>query len=323
MKKQYLLDWNELAFGSKSELGEGTKTFIAAPRSMSQKRLQKIIRTYLPKGDLVIGVSKETYVENLEGLPQFEMIKLSEVEPLVSKIAESNVKYTCQILEYNQRDLMHILKKVRFQSAVFVNGSWYGPFHMKPIYYELMNSKTPYELISPFIDEIEASVYVDNLEPTMTQPPLGKVQTEEELLKIVSLAAQRSYDYAAFLTGAVLAKKSPKGYDVLMTSHNKILPYETYAMHTGSLREKNFAPQNDMNYYDTLHAEMVMLSQAAKSQLSLKGCTLFVNLLPCPQCARMLADSELQELVYSIDHSAGFAARLLEDCGKKVRRVLP
>jgi len=322
MKPSYLLDWNELAFGKKSVLGKGDKIFIAAPRKLSAKRINQIIKTQLPKADIVFGVSKEEYVGGLEDCSQFQMLSLSDLNPIAEKLSKAKLPHTFHILEYNQRDLIHILQKVSFKKAVFFNGSWYGPFHMKPVYYELVNSKTPYELVSPFIDEQEAQVYADEHRNDSLWHLAYTSVTDAELFDVVTQAARASYDYAAYQTGAVLAKKSSKDYKVLLTSHNVVLPYETYAMHHGSLREKNFAVQNDMNYYDTLHAEMVLLAKALAQKVSLKNCSLFVNLLPCPQCARMLAETDITEVVYGIDHSAGFAVQLLEQCGKSVRRVI-
>ncbi len=322
MKPTYLLDWNEIAFKNKSELGKGTKIFIAAPRSISQTRIKQLFKTYLPANDLVFGIAKESYVDGLSNQPQFSMLGMQDISPVVDKVHRSKTPHQCQILEYNQRDLVHILQKVSFKKVIFLNGSWYGPFHMKPAYYTLMNAKTPYELVSPFSDETEARTYAENLIFSKALPSQDKNVSELEIIELVAETARKSYDYAAYQTGAILARKESNGYSVLFSAHNKILPYETYAMHNGSLREKNFTIQNDMNHYDTLHAEMALLAQALKVQVSVKGCTLFVNLLPCPQCARMIAETEISEIVYSIDHSGGFAAQLLEDSGKTVRRIV-
>ena len=49
---------------------------------------------------------------------------------------------------------------------------------------------------------------------------------------------------------------------------------------------------------------------------------MFINLMPCPTCARMLAMTDIEEFVYSIDHSDGYAVKMLEAAGKKVRRVV-
>jgi deoxycytidylate deaminase len=111
-------------------------------------------------------------------------------------------------------------------------------------------------------------------------------------------------------------------YKPLGGAFNKVVPYQTYAMHHGSAREKNFSPANDLNHYDTIHAEVALLINAQKNKTDLAGTTLFINLMPCPTCARMLSQTDIEEFVYSVDHSDGYAVKMLEAAGKKVRRVV-
>jgi deoxycytidylate deaminase len=99
------------------------------------------------------------------------------------------------------------------------------------------------------------------------------------------------------------------------------VPFQTYAMHHGASRERHFSPPNDLNHYDTVHAEVEMLIQAQKSHLDLNSTSLFINVLPCPPCSRMLAETMISEVVYINDHSSGYAVQILELSGKKVRRV--
>jgi deoxycytidylate deaminase len=56
--------------------------------------------------------------------------------------------------------------------------------------------------------------------------------------------------------------------------------------------------------------------------MDMKGSSLFINLLPCPTCARLLSQLPLGEVVYVEDHSDGYAVKILETSGKKVRRVV-
>jgi deoxycytidylate deaminase len=93
-------------------------------------------------------------------------------------------------------------------------------------------------------------------------------------------------------------------------------------MHYGASREKHFSPPNDLNYYDTVHAEVMLILQAQRQDIKLAGTTLFINLLPCPSCARMLCETPIVEFVYTNDHSEGYALRLLQAAGKKVWRLV-
>jgi len=90
----------------------------------------------------------------------------------------------------------------------------------------------------------------------------------------------------------------------------------------GASRERHFSPVNDLNHYDTIHAEMMLLTKMLSAQKSVKGLSLFVNLMPCPNCARNLAETDIAEVVYRTDHSEGYAVQLFEKNHKKVRRLV-
>jgi deoxycytidylate deaminase len=79
---------------------------------------------------------------------------------------------------------------------------------------------------------------------------------------------------------------------------------------------------NDLNHYDVNHAEVELITQAVRDHLDLAGTTLFINVLPCPTCARMLTSTDIAEFVYAEDHSSGYAIRMLEAAGKTVRRIV-
>jgi deoxycytidylate deaminase len=318
---QYEFDWADLAFGSKKAVKDLQAIFIAASREMSTKRFKEIVATYLPKGNIVLGLAKEPYVLGLENQPQFKMLQQEMVQAIVDKVNRASTKHKIYTLRYNQRDLVFILEKANFARALFVNGSWYHGFHLRPEYYVLAKQRTPYELISPFADDAEARNFAST---TKLSPVAAKgVCTDREMIEFAQAAARHSYDYASFQTGAALGRRKGMKYELLATSHNQIVPYETYAMHFGSERERYFSPTHDLNHYDTIHFEVAMLIQAQKRKLDLTGATLFANVLPCPHCSHMLAATDIAELVYSEDHSAGYAIQMLEAAGKKVRRIVP
>lgn len=325
---KYVFDWNELAFESKKPLKELNATFIAAPRHISPKRFTDLLKIYLKKGPVILGVAKEQYVQGFEGQPQFEMLTAQKVLPVVDVVDASNSPHKLYILQYFQRDLPHIIEKIPMRCCVLVNGSWKFSFHNGAAYSQLTKRGVPMEYVSPFVDEAEARKYgkavsnkigkkfSDNLE---LFPDLD--DQDEHGLFVAWLAARLSFDYT-YQTGAILVKKDKNGdLKYIAYGSNEVVPYETYALHHGSLREQHFSPTNDLNYYDTIHAEMQILVKVANERLSYANSTLYINLMPCPTCARVLAQTKIHEIVYMHDHSDGYAATLLEKAGKKVRRV--
>lgn len=316
----YNFDWAELAFKSKRPLNELNATFIAAPRELSTARFTQLVKEYLPKGHILLGISKENFVDGFEGQPQFKMLKQNDIQPLLDKVNKAS-EHKVYTLSYLQRELPHIIEKLEIKKAIFVNGSWRQSFHTLPVYYALVNKQVPYGLVSAFVNEDEARAYEVQIKAKIEHPKFNDNIKDEAVMKLGDAVAKQSYDHT-FQTGTVLAKKTKAGYTPLLSAFNKVLPYQTYAMLNGASREANFSPPNDLNHYDTIHAEMSLIVQAQKQGISLKDTTLFVNLMPCPACARTIAETDIKEIVYRIDHSEGYAVNLLTKVGKDIRRIV-
>lgn len=325
MTKPYSFDWSDLAFGSKKSVDALNATFIMAPREMSVARFTQIVKEYLPKGNIVLGLAKEPYVLGFEDQPQFRTLLFSSVENILTKVNASPSKYKIYTLSYFQRETKHLIEKLAFSRVLLVRGSWKFAFHTQPTYYALVNRTIPYEMISPFVDEAEARSFehavTTELAPRIPKAATSKVYTESEMLALAGSVATLSFDNT-FQTGAVLGREVGKsGYRLLTYGFNAIVPYQTYAMHHGAAREKNFSPPNDLNHYDTNHAEVELLLRAAKEKILLEGTTLFVNLMPCPTCTRMLSQTDIAEVVCALDHSGGYAVEIFATSGRVVRIV--
>jgi dCMP deaminase len=316
-------DWSDLAFASKKPVNQLRATFIAAPRELSALRFTELVKLYLPKANIVLGLAKEPFVLGLENQPQFKMLEAANVQRIIDKVNLSPSEHKIYTLSYFQRELNYLLEKLKFSRVVFIRGSWKYAFHTQPPYYTLVNRGIAYELVSPFVDESEAKAYEKHI--TQQIPPFQGASLEkmgeEEMMAAASAAANYSFDYC-FQVGASLGRPKNKGYQLLAQTYNKVVPYQTFAMHFGASREINFSPPHDLNHYDTVHAEVEMILKAGKEHIDLKGTTLFINLLPCPMCSRMFAETGIAEFVYRQDHSNGYAIRMLEAAGKKVRRIV-
>jgi deoxycytidylate deaminase len=312
-------DWADLAFGSKKPLRELRAIFIAAPRELSQARLSQLVKQYLPEGNIVLGLAKEPYVDGFEGQAQFKTLQPADAQKLITKVNAAKLPHKIVTLGYFQRDFAYILDKLDFKKVLLINGSWKHMFHTLPAYYLLATRHTPYELLSPFASETEARVYAERT--PLTEVPQSGRFSDIEMLELAGKVATQSYDYG-FQTGVALGRKQGNKYELLATGFNRVVPFQTYAMHYGASREQHFSPVNDLNHYDTIHAEVDFILNAQKQGLDLHSTTLFINLLPCPACARMFTQTDITEFVYREDHSAGYAIKMLEAAGKKVRRIV-
>jgi deoxycytidylate deaminase len=319
-------DWSELAFTSKKPLRSLNAIFIAAPRTITKRRFAQLIKRYLPLGDIVVGIAKEPYVLGFEGQPQFAMLTLPEINEIIQKVNNAGAPHKIYTLSYFQREQKHLFEKTGFSRAVFTNGSWKLMFHTSETFYALFTAGVPYEQVSPFADEQEAREYEAAVWPKLQKHSEVKTDvplSETAMLKAAQTASYASYDHS-YQTGVALGKKTAEGkYELIATTFNRVVPFQTYAWHYGPSREVNFSPPGDLNHYDAVHAEVELIIKAAEEKIDLEGTALFINLLPCPSCARMFTETKITEFVYSEDHSAGYAVQLLEKAGKTVRRVVP
>lgn len=316
----YELNWSDLAFESKKPLKVLKATFILAPREMSKIRFTQIIKEYLPTGNIVVGFAEQDYINGFDGQPQFMTLKYDDVREIISKVNNSKSPNKITALFYDQSAIMHILDKVHFKKVLLVNGSWQFSFHLRPEFYTIALNNIPIEFISPFASEDEALEYAEKFksQTKVSEKPL----TEVEMMRLAGEVAKHSFD-TTHQTGVVLGKRLSSGkYKPLLAVYNKVVPFETFAWHFGASREKHKSQPGDLNHYDTVHCENLVIIEAQKKKMDIKNTTLFINLLPCPTCARMLCEAEIDEIVYTLDHSNGYAVALLEKAGKKVRRLI-
>jgi deoxycytidylate deaminase len=310
--------WGELAFASKKPLNNLDAIFILAPREISPARFTQLVKAYLPEGNLVVGLAAEDYVLGFEDQPQFRMLKLNTIERIIEKVNSTDPAHTISTLNYPQRDAKYLLEKLKFRKILLINGSWKYVFHSRPEYYTIVNSHTPYKMLSPFshVDEAKAYAAAIKFAPFKT----GKLHSESEMMDLAISASKQSFDYNA-QTGVALGRRQAQYYELLTTAYNGVVPYQTYAMHHGAARERNFSPMHDLNHYDTNHAEVELVMKAQKAKMDLHGTSLFINLLPCPTCARMFTRTDIAEFIYREDHSDGYAVHLLTEVGKTIRRL--
>lgn len=326
---QYGFDWSGLAFGSKKPLSGLKATFILAPRELSATRFTQLIKQYLPLGNIIVGLANEDYIDGFDGQPQFRTLRHSTISAIIDKVNASASPHKIYSLTYFQRETDFIIHKLKLKRVVAVRGSWHLAFHNRSTYYALVNAHIQFDMVSPFTDEAEARQYASRLWPEIIKaaelPEIHQASySAADMLGFASRTARLSYDYS-FQTGVTLGKPAGKGNDgyiLLAYAYNKVVPYQSYAMHHGAAREANFSPPHDLNHYDTVHAEVELVIEAQRQGIDLHGTSLFINLLPCPTCARMLADTDIAELVYREDHSNGYAIAMLEAAGKTVRRIV-
>lgn len=300
-------------------------TFIPAPREMSEKRLVELVKDKLKRRNVVLGIQLAEFVDGFDNQPQFRTLPAAPAIRFARKIAEAKLPYGLYVLQYAPNTPVDdIIRAMRPNDVTVVRGSYHTVFHRRSTYDLLKKRSIPFELVSPFVDEAEAKLFLRTVEAPMRalvslRQPHGFVD-EATLMTYSRDIAKISFDYS-FQTGAVLAEKTKSGYTLVDAAANDVVPYQTYALHFGNSREENLSPRHDANHYDTIHAEMNLLVRAMKNGVNFEGKTLFINMMPCPNCARTLVKTGLEEVVYSEVHSDGYAVELFGNAGIKTRRI--
>jgi deoxycytidylate deaminase len=61
--------------------------------------------------------------------------------------------------------------------------------------------------------------------------------------------------------------------------------------------------RSEFFYRHVKHAEIKLIGKLKKEGISLAGQTVFVTLLPCPECLKVLIQERITEIFYREDHS--------------------
>ena len=293
-------------------------TFVLAPRDMSEKRVIQIVKSALSQGNVVFGIAEEPFITGFEGQPQFQTLAIRGVEQLAQKVATAKVSNNLHILQYPQNEADVVIRALRPNKVLVVRGSYLYAFHNRSTYRLLQKRNIPFDYVSPFVDESEAQEYEQSV--SLPAPNYVSNASEEAIFKVVDTIAMCSYDYS-FQVGAVLAQRKGSNYSVVDAACNEVVPYQTHALHFGNAREDNtVAPQSSSSHYDTIHAEMNLLVRSMQNGVTFSGKSLFINMLPCPNCARTLVKTGLEEVVYLLEYSDGYSQQLFNQCGIKTRR---
>ncbi len=305
-----IFSWQQLA-----EI-ENSPILILGSREISSERITQLTNQLLKNTDktIVWGVFTEKFILGLENSPQFRTLTVKTLKESLVQLNSARVS----ILEYSQAQASAIIAEHDWSAIIGINGSWHRAFHYRDEYQVIKKLKIPFKFASAFNDEKEALEYESKIIIERPKLPVNYSEScsENTLFKLVDEVSHRSFDNT-WQTGAVLAKNG----EFLLATYNKVVPFETYALLHGANKEKHKTPPQDLNHYDTNHAEVEMVLEATRRNINLKNCSLFINLMPCPICARMLAQTEIKEIVYKNPHSNNYAITILEKAGKTIRQI--
>lgn len=137
---------------------------------------------------------------------------------------------------------------------------------------------------------------------------------EEYFMGLAILSAERSKDPSTQVGACIVDE------------NNKIISVGYNGAPIGYDDDKDMTWERDGNFLDTKYAYVCHseLNAILNSRVKVDGCKLFVTLFPCNECAKVIIQSGIKEVIYLSDKYAGTegniaAKKMLDVCGIKYR----
>ncbi len=317
-----IIEWETISDKNKSYLKNLKPIFILGGVRTTEKRLSFLVKNLIKQNkNVLIGVLKDKFINGFEGQEQFETQSFEDTKKIINKL-ETDFNKKITILFYFQRNTKYILKDIDPSFVLIFNSSFKYAFHFTEIFYTLIKQKINYKLISPFFDKNEAlefDKYYKNIlakKAKKIQSFYGKDKKDIDIKKLLLLEQSLSFDHT-FQTSLLFFQQNK----LIISAHNTIIPFSTHARHFGFLKEKNYSPPQDLNFYNTNHAEVNLLLKALENKFPLKNGEIYINLLPCPFCSRMLCKTGIKKVNFLYDHSNQYAQDLFKNCKIKIEKI--
>lgn len=308
------LVWHKLTAKNKEVLKRiANVTLVMGSAFVESARLKQVAQEYGKAGTVIFGSLLEEQIPELVGT-QFASLPLAKLET-----ALDGSKNTA-ILSYLSVHSKYIIEELRPKRVLWFNGSWSRVLHYREEFWSAFNSNAKVEMLSPFMSEANARKYSAKIQKRneaefdrWLQGKTTRLQAKQ-LLDIAEAAKALSWDWDG-QTGAVIARKG----ELLSYGYNIVLPYPAAEMHEGSLRDHAHAPLGErLEFYQTNHAELSAILRAQEAGHNLTGTTLYTTKFPCPFCARVIADSDIERIVYTGEYTNNMGYEMLERAGKKL-----
>ena len=151
-------------------------------------------------------------------------------------------------------------------------------------------------------------------------PPNRTISHDAFLQEVMNKAlteAQKSADWWRQV-GAVFLKDG----DIIAEGHNRHLPSDFHLAFNGDPRT-NFNAGERIDLSTAIHAEAGIIATCAKKGLSVEGSSAFVTTFPCPNCARLLAESGVKKVYYQQGYSLLDAEAILQAYNVEIVLVPP
>lgn len=142
---------------------------------------------------------------------------------------------------------------------------------------------------------------------------------DEYFMSIATQVAERSTCIRRKV-GAVVVKDKR----MVATGYNGVPTGIMHCAERGCLRDQLGIPSGERHELCRgTHAEQNALLQAARYGTPIEGSIIYVTTQPCIQCAKMLINAGITEIIFDGDYPDALARELLDEAGIKTRIYKP
>lgn len=140
---------------------------------------------------------------------------------------------------------------------------------------------------------------------------------DEYFMEMAKLVATRSTCLRRQV-GAVIVKDKC----IISTGYNGACKKAAHCSKVGCIREKlNIPSGQQLDLCRAVHAEQNALIQAARYGISTEGAIIYVTVTPCFQCAKMLVNAGIKEVVVNGVYPDERTLELFKEVGVNVRKI--
>lgn len=144
---------------------------------------------------------------------------------------------------------------------------------------------------------------------------ISKSLFDKEIIDKAYKEAQKSSDWWRQI-GAILVKDRK----IILTGFNKSLPNSQTHNIFGDPRS-NFDYGISFELSKFIHAEALIIAEAAKEGIKLEGSSIYVTTFPCPVCAKSIAISGIKKVYYKEGYSLLDSEDILKSFGVEIIKV--
>jgi dCMP deaminase len=144
---------------------------------------------------------------------------------------------------------------------------------------------------------------------------ISKNAHDQKMMKLAVTESKKSSDWWRRI-GAVIEKDGR----IIMTAHNQHEPTEQTPYIVGDPRDM-VDPGTHNLLYSSIHAEQLMISQAASKGLNLSGSKLYINVFPCPECTKLVAHAGIKTCYFKTGSAWLNSEEVIRAFGIKIIKI--